>query len=130
MSTQVVDWQTILSISGFAILGALGRYGCSFLPQIFNIPMGTVLVNLLGSFLLGFLTAFCVAHPLPPSVKTGLSTGFLGAFTTFSTFSVENATLIQDQATFTAGLNMIGQVVGGVACALLGLHLGARWFQP
>ena len=121
--------ETIVYIALFGALGALLRYGFSFLPSLGGIPMGTLLVNLLGSFVLGFLTALLLTQNMSPALKTGLTTGFLGAFTTFSTFTVESATLLQEQSAWLAGLNILGQVVGGLSMAMLGLYLGGRWSE-
>lgn len=120
---------TVVSIAFFGAVGAVSRYCCSFLPNYIGIPMGTAFVNIIGSLLLGFATSIFVVAPYPVWFKTGLTTGFLGAFTTFSTFSVDNATLIQEQSYLAAGLNIVGQLVLGVMMALLGLYLGTKWFQ-
>ena len=120
---------TLVSIAVFGAIGALSRYFCSFLPDYMGIPMGTATVNIVGSFLLGLSTSLFLAAPYPSWFKTGLTTGFLGAFTTFSTFSVDNAKLIQEQSYVAAGMNIIGQLVLGVTMALLGLYLGTKWIQ-
>ena len=120
---------TLISIAVFGAIGALSRYFCSYLPDYMGIPMGTASVNILGSFLLGLATSIFLVAPYPTWFRTGLTTGFLGAFTTFSTFSVDNAKLIQEQSYFTAGINIVGQLVLGVTMALLGLYLGTKWMQ-
>ena len=120
---------TLASIAIFGAIGALSRYFCSFLPDYMGIPIGTATVNIFGSFLLGFATSLFLISTYPTWLKTGLTTGFLGAFTTFSTFSVDNAKLIQEQSYLTVGVNIMGQLVLGVSMALLGLYLGTRCFQ-
>ena len=120
---------TLVSIAVFGALGALSRYFLSFLPDYMGIPMGTATVNIVGSFLLGLSTSLFLVAPYPSWFKTGLTTGFLGAFTTFSTFSVDNAKLIQEQSFLAAGMNIVGQLVLGVTMALLGLYLGTKWIQ-
>ena len=121
--------ETLISIAIFGAIGAIARYFCSFLPDQMGIPLGTATVNIFGSFLLGFATSLFLIHPYPTWLKTGLTTGFLGAFTTFSTFSVDNAKLIQDQSYLAVGFNIMGQLVLGVSMALLGLYLGTRCIQ-
>ena len=120
---------TLISIALFGALGAISRYFCSYLPDYMGIPMGTATVNIVGSLLLGLSTSIFLVAPYPGWFKTGLTTGFLGAFTTFSTFSVDNAKLIQDQSYIAAGVNILGQLILGVTMALLGLYLGTKWFQ-
>lgn len=120
---------TLVSIALFGALGALSRYVCSYLPSHMGIPIGTATVNIVGSLLLGISTSIFLVAPYPTWLKTGITTGFLGAFTTFSTFSVENAKLIQEQSYLAAGVNIVGQIVLGVTMALLGLYLGTKWFQ-
>ena len=120
---------TLISIAVFGAIGALSRYFCSYLPDYMGIPMGTATVNIVGSFMLGLATSIFLVAPYPTWLRTGLTTGFLGAFTTFSTFSVDNAKLIQEQSYFTAGINIVGQLVLGVTMALLGLYLGTKWIQ-
>ncbi len=129
MNTLATDWQTIASIMAFGAIGALLRYGTSMLPTVGGIAMGTITVNLLGSFVLGFGTALFVAQPIPLYLKTGITTGLLGSFTTFSTFSLENARLIQNQEFGPAAVNIVGQLVGGLTLALFGLYLGAKWYH-
>ena len=122
-------YTTLISIALFGAAGAIFRYFCSYLPDYMGIPMGTATVNIVGSLLLGLSTSIFLVASYPSWFKTGLTTGFLGAFTTFSTFSVDNAKLIQEQSYLTAGINILGQLILGVTMALLGLYLGTKWFQ-
>ncbi len=98
-------------------LWAADRFGVSF-------PYGTFLVNVTGSLLLGFLLALSVDHFLTsPQSRWFLATGFLGSYTTFSTYMVESVNLVRDGSISSALLNMIGEVVVGLAFALLGMWL-------
>lgn len=81
-------------------------------------PVGTLLVNLVGSFLLGFLLSQTARPELAPELKLLLGTGLCGALTTFSTFSVENLALIERQEWRGLLLNLLLNV---------GLGLGAAW---
>jgi len=80
-------------------LGALGRYGVNGLlyPVADNrFPLGTLAVNVIGSFLMGFLYVVIVEKGiLPPEWRNFLMVGFLGAFTTFSTFSLDVLALVE-----------------------------------
>ena len=120
---------TLISIAIFGAIGAIARYFCSYLPDYMGIPIGTATVNIFGSFLLGFATSLFLVTTYPTWLKTGLTTGFLGAFTTFSTFTVDNAKLIQEQSYLAVGVNIMGQLVVGIIMALFGLYLGTRCFQ-
>lgn len=80
-------------------IGALSRYGVAQLLsgiRLLSMPVGTITVNLIGCFLLGFFTGFGAAHThIPRSLILMLTVGFCGAFTTFSTFSAESVNAIQ-----------------------------------
>lgn len=91
-----------------------GRFGAGF-------PMGTLLVNISGAFLLGFLFTFALATPaVSPEMRGLLTTGFCGGYTTFSTFSLETMMLLEDGEIARATL----YVVLSVGVALLGVWLG------
>ena len=91
-----------------------------------DFPVGTLIVNLSGCFLLGFLIHYALATPaVTPEVRALLTTGLCGGYTTFSTFSYETVTLIQDgdwrRAALYVGLSVIGSILG----VMLGIA-GAR----
>ncbi|RMH73168.1 MAG: fluoride efflux transporter CrcB [Gemmatimonadetes bacterium] len=104
-------------------LGAICRYVVSGLahqlvPTTF--PWGTLVVNLTGSFLIGFLWALFEELWLSPSLRLLIFTGFLGAFTTFSTFSLESTQLLRDNEIKLALINLIGSTVSGIMLVLVG----------
>ena len=109
-------------------LGALGRYYMTGLAQrLFGngFPYGTLVVNLAGSFLLGFAMQISLSTSLiPHSLRTAFTLGFLGAFTTFSTFSYETLGYIENGAWLTAGTNILTNVVLGIVAAFLGILVG------
>jgi CrcB protein len=84
-------------------------------------PWGTACVNLLGSFALGFLVGLREFQGLDGDLSTIAGIGFLGAFTTFSTFAVETTRLTPRSRVLYIGIS----VVGGIACAALGLALAS-----
>lgn len=87
-------------------------------------PLGTAVVNLSGSFLLGLLSGLVLARVLPTAWGSALGTGLLGGYTTFSTASVETLRLLQAGEHRTALVSGLGVLVGGVLAALLGWRLG------
>ena len=90
------------------------RIGTSF-------PLGTLLINITGSFVLGFIIRYALATPnVSPEIRALLTTGFCGGYTTFSTYSYETATLIEDGRYERASL----YIVLSVGVALLGTFGG------
>ncbi len=121
---------TVLGVAVFGALGALARYGVSlwalrFLGSAF--PFGTLIVNVLGSFCLGFLAEAALGDPgLTARTRTILGTGFLGAFTTFSTFGVETLRAIEAGSWGVAAGNVAFNVVGGLVAVALGFALARQ----
>lgn len=108
-----------------AIGGAAGSVLRYFLQSLFRLsafPVGTLAVNLLGSFLIGLCAAF--AERGSPWIRPWLMTGFLGGFTTFSAFSLENLRLIRDGQVGTALAYALTSLVAGVLLAFAGYSLG------
>jgi fluoride exporter len=88
-------------------------------------PVGTALINVTGSLLLGFVTGLALSHALPEQWHLVLGTGFLGGYTTFSTASFETVRLLQAARYRAAVGNGLGTLVGAVVAAALGLWLGS-----
>ena len=113
----------VIGAGGF--IGATTRYYLSwFISQNYasKFPFGTVTVNLAGCFFLGFIAALTEEKiELNPTLKGFLTTGILGAFTTFSTFSVETVQLLRDGHLNVALLNVGVSVIVGVCAAYTGL---------
>lgn len=109
-------------------LGALCRYLFGLLIQgtlHTTFPLATLIVNVLGSFLLSLL--FYAGTPtLSPAWRLALGTGFLGSFTTFSTFELEASLLIKEARWGGAALYVGGNLLLGFAAILLGRALGQR----
>ena len=87
-------------------------------------PLGTVLINLTGSFVLGLLTGLTLAHVLPDAVRLVAGTGFLGGYTTFSTATFETVRLVQERRIAAALLNGLGTLMATTVVAGLGLVIG------
>ena len=120
--------QKLLLIGLAGALGALTRYGLSGFVQRysgFTFPVGTLVVNLLGTFLFGFIWSL-VEQRLVISVETRvvILSGFLGAFTTFSSFMFETSALVGDGQWGYALLNITAQIVLGMVAIFLGLAAG------
>jgi CrcB protein len=102
-----VSW-LLVAVGG--ALGAAARYlldRAIAVRQTGPFPLGTLVINVSGSIALGLLLGLAVAHQLPASVVTLVGTGFLGAYTTFSTFTFETLRLLEDGAWRYAAWNLL-----------------------
>jgi len=115
-----------LAIAG--ALGALSRYGlsCAAVRVLgSDFPYGTLIVNVIGCLLLGLLMHIGLTTDIiPQSLRLVLSVGFLGAFTTFSTFSYETTRYIQEGAWLTVAGNIGANVILGILATIAGLAIG------
>ncbi|MFZ2171955.1 MAG: fluoride efflux transporter CrcB [Methylococcaceae bacterium] len=94
-----------------------------------NFPHGTLFVNVSGSFLMGFLTALMLQRfPLAVEYRAAILVGFLGAYTTFSTFALETIYLFEEGSLLKAGLNIFLSVVLCLVAVWYGLVLGRQLF--
>jgi fluoride exporter len=92
-------------------------------------PLGTFVINISGSFLLGMLGTL-VAQRMSPSsegLRLALGVGFLGAFTTFSTLEFESHALLEGGEFLLAMLNMVGSLVVGLVAVRLGILIARSW---
>ena len=109
-------------------LGSLSRYLLSGVFQrAINIsfPIGTYLVNIIGCFMFGLIWAYAQDRlSLSPEFRVIILTGFMGAFTTFSTFIFESAALLDSAQWPYFLLNIVGQIITGVILLKFGLTLG------
>lgn len=100
---------------------AAGRFGVGF-------PFGTLIVNVTGSLLLGFLLELTTSRFISsPEVRLFLATGFLGSYTTFSTYTVESLMLMRTGSPWMGLLYIGSNIAVGLTFALLGIYL-ARLF--
>lgn len=115
---------SVLSICVGASLGAVCRWllGLGLNGLFPTIPPGTLIANLVGGYIIGAAMTFFAQNPdLPPEWRLFLITGFLGALTTFSTFSAETITLIQQGRLLWAGGMIAIHVCGSLIMTLLGI---------
>lgn len=119
---------TYALVGVFGAAGALSRYWLDGRVSDLvhgQFPWGTFVINVLGAFLLGLLVALTTERLLPhPNWRTALGIGFLGSFTTFSTYTYETVKLAEDGAVGLALLNSIGMLALGLLAAASGLALG------
>ncbi len=119
----------LLVVAGGGAAGAVARYLVSAAVQSRTgpgFPWGTLVVNLSGAFLLGLLAEAATRMPaLTPEMRLLLATGFLGAFTTFSTLSLESLALLRSGAFGAFAANTLGGLALGLAACWLGM-LAAR----
>jgi CrcB protein len=121
----------ILYIGIFGGLGCVSRYlvsGWVYALAGRALPYGTLAVNVAGSFLLGLIMEWSLRSTLlSPELRFGITVGFMGGFTTFSTFSYETVRLLEEGSLAAAGANMVLNLLVCVVAALLGIYL-ARQF--
>ena len=99
----------------------MARLGSAF-------PYATFVINITGSLILGLLMGIHEGTPLPSAIRLGFAVGFVGAYTTFSTFSYETMVLIENGSLVAATLNSVGSVVVGLLAVVSGLAVGrALW---
>ncbi len=120
----------LLYIGLFGGLGCVARFLASdWSYQLVgrSLPYGTLLVNVVGSFLLGLLMTFGLRSTLlSPDLRLGLGVGFLGGFTTFSTFSYETMKLIEEGSIWQAGANILLNLLLCLLAVLLGIWLARQ----
>ena len=107
-------WKTCIAICTGASVGALLRWWLGLLLNEYfpSIPPGTLIANLIGAYIIGIaIAAFAASTTLSPEWRIFVITGFCGSLTTFSTFSAEIVTLLQ-------------QGRASMACAAIAAHLG------
>ena len=96
---------------------AARRFGPEF-------PWGTLLINISGSFILGLFSTFVAERiPAPPQLRLLVAIGFVGAYTTFSTFEYETWRLVESGSLMRALANVVGSVVAGFIAVVIGARL-------
>ena len=103
--------------------GAVTRYAIGMAIGNERFPWVTLAINVTGSFALTFLITFAAERYLSTSLTTAIAVGFLGAYTTFSTFSHETFVLADTGRGATAAIYVVASVLGGLAAAWGGYEL-------
>jgi len=114
-------------IAIFGVLGCWARYAMTQLIQGYwgnSFPYATLVINVTGAFVMGFLFVLTLERlTVAPSIRTGVLTGFLGGYTTFSTYALEAFTLAETGQAVSAGLYIVLSNLLGVLAAFLGVFL-------
>jgi len=118
---------TYVAIAFFGVLGCWARFAQAGLVQAIwgaDFPYATLSINLMGSFLMGFLFVETLERlTLAPPLRAGVLTGFLGGYTTFSTFQMESLLLFEQGAAIKAFLYQGLSLVLGLGCAFFGAYI-------
>ena len=134
LATAEAMMRDLLLLATAGALGTLSRYGVVLWSRKVlgpDLPGGTLLVNVLGCFVLAFLMQLGLSgEAIPRSARLIVGVGFLGAFTTFSTFGYETLHLLERGALGPALLNVSANVVLGLLAAWGGLMAGRAMLAP
>jgi len=118
---MTISWQTLLAVGLGGFLGAIARAYTVHLVNRhlpYEFPVGILIVNILGSFLIGILFALFMHISFPDTFKSFLTTGFLGALTTYSTFAIESFFLLQNSLLLgltNMALNLFGTIIAAAS---------------
>ena len=128
---MMLSWQTVLAIGLGGFLGAIARaysvhFSNKYIPVEF--PLGVLLVNIIGSFIIGMLFAYFSHVTVSTPLKAFLTTGFLGALTTYSTFAIESYLLL-GTSLYLAFTNILLNVFGTILAAGSGYKLIQLFFR-
>lgn len=120
-----------LAVAAGGAIGAMARHGVSRTALHLlgpNFPWGTLAANVAGSFAMGLIIVWLsVREPASPALRAFLTVGMLGAFTTFSTFSLDVVTLYRDRTLMIAGAYLLASVILSVCALLGGLAMGRHF---
>jgi CrcB protein len=117
-----------LAIGAAGFLGAITRVAVATLFGRLNIrfPLGTLVINITGSLFLGWFLTYIGTRNVSDTTRLAIGAGFVGAYTTFSTFMFESSRLADEGANIEALVNLLGSLVLGIIAVRLGIML-ARW---
>ncbi len=126
-SAETATLPLLLAVAVGGALGAMARYVLSEWAQLrwgLQFPWGTLIVNLLGCFALGLVYGLLETVEISAALRPAVTVGFLGAFTTFSTFSYETLLLVEGGQALRAAGYVALSVAVGLALSATGLALG------
>jgi fluoride exporter len=126
-----MSFSTCLLLAVGGALGTLARYLISVaaVPFSHTLPWGTILINVSGSFIIGFFGTLTLSegrHPLPETARLFIMVGFCGGFTTFSSFSLQTLDLMRHGSLMRALINVVASVVLCVGAVAIGHALAAK----
>lgn len=119
--------ERVLIIFGSGGIGCVARYLVALAVGRREFPYATLIVNVVGSFLIAFILELALARKdIPANLQLALTTGFMGGFTTYSSFNFETTKLVLDGHSARGVLNVGVTLGGALAAGLLGLWLARR----
>jgi CrcB protein len=119
--------ERVLIVFGAGGAGCVARYLVALAVGRRAFPYATLAVNVVGSFLIAFLFELALSRKtIPANLQLALTTGFMGGFTTYSSFNFETTQLVLDGHPARGLINVGATLAGGIAAGLLGLWLARR----
>ena len=118
-----------LAVGAAGFFGAVARFlvGLACGRAFANFPVGTLVINVTGSFVLGWLAAYASARVgFNETLRIAIGVGFVGAYTTFSTYMYESDALLRQGAWLKAVLNLAGSLLLGLLAVRLGAYVGSK----
>jgi fluoride exporter len=136
-SQELMKMKVLLAYLWVALgggMGAMARFAVArAAATLFGVsfPYGTFIINISGSFLLGLVAGLISQRFISygDNIRLFIAIGFLGAYTTFSTFAFESNALLEDGKWIYGVMNLIGSLLVGVMAVRLGIVLSQRWLQ-
>jgi fluoride exporter len=119
--------ERVLIVFGAGGAGCVARYLVALAIGRRGFPYATLIVNLVGSFLIAFILELALQRKdVPANIQLALTTGFLGGFTTYSSFNAETTQLVLDGHAARGVANLCATVLGALGAGLLGLWFARR----
>ncbi len=127
-SMRLAALYPMASVALGGALGSVARFvlGALFPRAASGFPWATLCINVIGSFFLGFLLRYFAQSDVHPALRLGLTIGFCGGFTTFSTFSLETVRLMQTGQSTRATMYVVASVLLSVVATFAGLFAGRQ----
>jgi CrcB protein len=121
-------YDTLIRYVAIALAGSAGavlRYVLASQIGRFNFrfPVATFIINITGSMFLGWFYAYATRHNVSDTTRAAIAIGFVGAYTTFSTYMYESNNLLKEGSGYLAMLNLIGSLVVGLIAVRLGIAI-------